>query len=398
MPGSNGLQLQLRKLSRLKMTPNECSGENRGEAVGLLMTYRCNLDCKYCYIRKKQNRDMSLDRAQAILEPFLLKHEGRLDITFMGGETLLAFDVIQPLVEWIKTGKWNRCYRIFGSTNGSLLTPTIKDWLVLNKDTITLGLSYDGLPTSQTHNRGNDNIDLDFFIKTWPNQPIQMTINTDSVNQMADGVIYLLEKGAQVHPNVAFEQQEWPDEKIDEYGRQLYKLALYYNSHSYLPPITPFIHNLTEYADSIGNTRPQYEICGAGNGFQVFDIDGQSYPCHILSPLVLTGEKLQLIQEGAFAQTTDFSDPECSLCPYSTSCPTCIACNYLYRGCLQKKDNTHCKIMKIEVQAFIKKETMRLLAKETISPEDAAEIDAIKKLLEYESESLRLSMVKTHDD
>ena len=29
--------------------------------------------------------------------------------------------------------------------------------------------------------------------------------------------IYLLEKGAPVHPNVAFEQQEWPDEIIDEF-------------------------------------------------------------------------------------------------------------------------------------------------------------------------------------
>ena len=39
------------------------------------------------------------------------------------------------------------------------------------------------------------------------------------------------------------------------------------------------------------------EICGAGNGFQVFDVDGQSYPCHILSPLVLEGEKLQKIKD-----------------------------------------------------------------------------------------------------
>lgn len=328
---------------------------------------------------------MSLEMAQSILEPFLMKNGGLLSIAFMGGETLLAIDVIRPLVEWIEKGKWNRPYRLFGSTNGTLLTPELKGWVRNHRHSLTLGLSYDGLPTAQCNNRGNDNIDLDFFIKTWPRQPIQMTINTETVEQMADGVIYLLEKEAQVHPNVAFEQQEWSDEKIAEYGRQLYRLALYYNNHQNLPLISQFIHNLTEYADSIGRCNPQPEICGAGNGFQVFDTDGKSYPCHILSPLVLEGEKLQKIIDGLVVKTTDFSDPECATCPYAASCPTCIACNFIYRDCLQKRDKTHCKIMKTEVKAFIKKEVMRLTAKKVLTPEDATEIDAIKTLVEYES-------------
>ena len=361
----------------------ECFGENVGEAVGLLMTYRCTLNCRYCYIQTKRNKDMSLDMAQSILEPFLLKPEGRLDITFMGGETLLAFGVIKPLVEWIKAGSWNRHYRIFGSTNGTLLTSPIKEWLELNKDTITLGLSYDGLPYSQMLNRGNDNVDLEFFIKTWPNQPIQMTINTESVDWMADGVIYLLEKGAQVHPNVAFEQEEWSDERINEYGSQLYKLALYYNSHPNMPPITQFVHDLNEYANSIDIKKPQYEICGAGNGFQVFDVDGQSYPCHILSPLVLEGDKLLRVKEGLVTQTEDFSDSDCDECPFALSCPTCIACNYLYRDCLQKRDKTHCKIMKTEVFAYIKKETMRLIDKEVLTSEEATRVDSIRKIVEF---------------
>ena len=73
--------------------------ENCDESVGLLMTYRCNLDCKYCYIHRKRNKDMSLDMAKTILKPFLLKKEGLLNIAFLGGETLLAFDVIKPLVD-----------------------------------------------------------------------------------------------------------------------------------------------------------------------------------------------------------------------------------------------------------------------------------------------------------
>lgn len=331
---------------------------------------------------------MSLGMAQSILEPFLMKKGGLFSIAFMGGETLLAIDVIRPLVEWVESGNWNRPYRLFGSTNGTLLTPELKEWIWQHKQHLTFGLSYDGLPSSQKNNRGNNYIDLDFFIETWPKQPIQMTINTETVGQMADGVIFLLEKGAQVHPNVAFEQQEWPDDKIAEYGRQLYRLALYYNNHQNLPPITQFIHNLGEYVANIGTHAAQPQICGAGNGFQVFDTDGQSYPCHILSPLVLEGDRLQTIKDGLVADTEDFTDPECSTCPYVVSCPTCMACNYLYRSQLQKRDKTHCKIMKAEVKAYLKKEVMRLTAKKDLTPQDATEIDNIVKLIEYKKSNV----------
>lgn len=369
------------------MIQTDCFDEICDEAVGLLMTYRCNLNCKYCYIHTKHNKDMSLRMAQSILEPFLQKEGGRIDITFMGGETLLAMDVIIPLVEWVENGHWKREYRLFGSTNGTLLSLELKKWLTKHRHSLTLGLSYDGLPSIQKYNRGENGIDIDFFLKTWPKQPIQMTINAASVSQMARGVIYLLEKGAQVHPNVAFERQEWTDEQVTEYGRQLFRLALYYNNHQWLPPIIQFIHNLSEYAGNIGGKKPQLEVCGAGNGFQVFDTDGQSYPCHILSPLVLEGESLQIIKDGLVAKTNSFADPECESCPYSVSCPTCIACNYLYRGCLQKRDKTHCKIMKTEVKAYIKKEVLRLKTKDVLTPHDATEIDAIKKLVDYEKRS-----------
>lgn len=374
------------------MNDVECMNEVCHEAVGLLTTYRCNLNCKYCYIHTKRTKDMTLKMAQSILEPFLLNGNGLLDITFMGGETLLAIDVIKPLIEWVKQGTWNRKYRFFGSTNGTMLTNDLKRWLKEHSDVLTLGLSYDGLPSAQDNNRGNIDIDIDFFIKTWPQQPIQMTINTETVNQMADGVIYLLEEGARVHPNVAYEEKEWADDNIAEYGKQLNKLIYYYNVHEAKPLISQFIHDLNEYAGNIDNHKTQLKMCGAGNGFQIFDTDGQSYPCHILSPLVLKGEKLQQIKNGLISQITDFSDINCETCPYTTSCPTCIACNFLYRNNLQNRDKTHCKIMKMEVKAFIKKEVLRLTAKEHLTPEDALEIDSIKKLVNYNNSSLSLKL------
>ena len=357
------------------------------EAIGLLMTYRCNLNCKYCYISKKRNIDMTFDMARSIIEPYLKKSEGTVYISFLGGETLLAIDIIRPIIEWIEHGHWNRPYIIHGTTNGTLLNDDLKIWLREHKHSLTLALSYDGIPLSQRNNRGRDNIDIDFFINTWPQQPIQMTITSETVDQMADGVIYLLEKGAIVHPNVAYETNEWPDNKLLEYGRQLNKLINYYNTHKKYPIINQFTHDLCEYANCIDHPKPNNEICGACNGLKVFDTDGKYYPCHILSPLVLEGEKLEAGKNGIVTETTDYLDDTCLTCPYSSSCPTCIACNYNYRGSFQKRDKTHCKIIQIEVKATIKKEVLRLKAKEKLSPEDALIVDSIIKLVDYEKNS-----------
>lgn len=151
-----------------------------------------------------------------------------------------------------------------------------------------------------------------------------MTICPDSVCEMADGIIYLLEKGAVVHPNVACEKKQWNREQLSEYARQLNKLIDYYSAHPEMPRISQLSHNLAEYAYCLESDFRQQEMCGAGNGFQVFDVDGSPYPCHILSPLVLTGAELERMKAGMFSQETDFSD---SRCPYRSSCPTCLACN-----------------------------------------------------------------------
>lgn len=355
------------------------------EAVGLLVTYQCNLDCKYCYIGEKQDIYMSFDTATELLKPFLQKDGNMVEIVFMGAETLMAESVIREIVEWAEQGSWKRKFKFFGSTNGTRLTDSLRQWLYQHRESIVLGLSYDGLPSVQQSNRGcGAEIDVDFFIHTWPLQPVQMTVNAESVSQMAEGVIYLLKRGAVVHPNVAYEEEQWDRRSIIEYGRQLDDLIDFYHQNEIYPNISQFEHDLVEYARNLENPAVQPKVCGAGSGFQVFDVNGCSYPCHILSPLVLRGAKLDEIRQGILADTQDFSDADCSGCPYCSSCSTCLACNYIYRGSFAKRDKTHCEIMHMDVRAFIKREVMRLSSKDNISPEDALEIDAICKLLEYE--------------
>lgn len=351
------------------------------ESVGLLMTYRCNLSCLYCYIKKKRSRDMTLTQAQKLLEPVLMKESGPVDIIFMGGETLMAINVIRPLVEWAECLGSRRLFRFVGSTNGTLLTEDLKEWLTQHNRTVILGLSYDGLPEMQQHNRATGNrVDVDFFVKTWPEQTLQMTINEDTVSKMAEGVIHILERGARVRPNVAYEEQEWQESSLCEYAKQLDKLASYYVEHPDKFHVHMFKHNLTEYARNLINPPQINSVCGVGSGFIVYDVDGSSYPCHMLSPLVLDGEKLDKIKSGACKKVTNWGDEHCTGCPFVSSCSTCVASNYIYRHDFCKRDRTHCIVMQLEVQAYMKYRTMLLKSKEKLTSEDALEIDAITAL------------------
>lgn len=350
--------------------------------LGLITTYQCNLNCKYCYISTKKNLNMSLETAKNILTPVLEESGDVLQVTLMGAETLVAFDMIRDLVEWAEMNSQKRKCLFYGSTNGTLLTPEQKKWFYEHRNSITLGLSYDGIPDIQENNRGTSmyEIDLNFFLKTWPNQKIQMTINEHSVSKMAKGVIYLLEKGFDVNANVAYEKKEWSRKSLCEYYKQLCILAEYYLKHPNAKKIYQFIHPLDLYAKNIHTPPKQKQMCGAGDGFWVFDVDGKYYPCHMLSPLVLKEKELDRLSDLKFEKISDFSDPRCNGCPFISICSTCIGCNFLYRGDLRRRDFTHCCVMEAEVRATIRLELLTLKGKEHLTPDDAKVIKSINEL------------------
>jgi len=65
----------------------------------------------------------------------------------------------------------------------------MKNWFTANNDLFVLGLSLDGTRNTHNHNRSNsfDDIDIDFFLKTYPNQGVKMTLSEYSLPQLTEG-------------------------------------------------------------------------------------------------------------------------------------------------------------------------------------------------------------------
>lgn len=310
-----------------------------------------------------------------------------LQVMLMGGEPLMAFPMIKELVEWVieKENQWHRECFFFGSTNGTLLDDKMKKWFHLYREHVTLALSFDGLPKAQNKNRccSADLVDLGFFQQNWPNQKVQMTISEDTVDQMAAGVIFLLEKGFQVNPSVAYEDHEWSEKAIEEYLKQMIILKDYYLTHPSAPLIYQFKHPLIAYAGELENPTVQQQQCGAGCGFTMFDIDKKMYPCHMMSPLVLSEEQLIKL-DGIDMRYQTFQDERCVGCPYISACATCAGCNYLYRGDFSIRDTTHCKIQQLEVLVCLRYQVSKINQMPDLG--DKETVDAICRLNAYISE------------
>ncbi len=122
------------------------------QSLVLNLTNQCNLSCQYCYEFGEDKvatpdgkpKFMSEEVAKASVDHLLESSKGRraVHITFFGGETLMNF----PLLKWV-VGYATTQAREAGqfldfslTTNGTLLSPEIIDFLVENSIGVTVSM------------------------------------------------------------------------------------------------------------------------------------------------------------------------------------------------------------------------------------------------------------------
>lgn len=340
--------------------------------VNLIVTKNCNLKCSYCY-EKHENRDteiMKFDIAQKALTKYLNANDdfNSVDIEFFGGEPLLAFPLIQEIVDWVTSKVWNHVYNFSIGTNGTILSEEMKSWFIRHKDIITLALSIDGTRTAHNLTRSNSydivRNNLPFFVENWPDQAAKMTISAETIPLVAESVIELEEMGIQFTANVAFENFWGNEQKKEEllkiYEKQLSQLVDYYVAHPGLFPVYTILDVVPEYLDlPVLNTQTEDNIvryCGAGHAMVAIDVDGNEYPCHRFVPWI-TGKPAP--KDLANRQSA-WQPVKCADCKLIHSCATCAGFNWEINGGTGIRTTFHCEAYKLEVLASTKLEALRL--------------------------------------
>ena len=126
------------------------------QSMVMNLTNQCNLSCKYCYeygedrvaTPEGKPKFMAWETAQSSVDYFFADSPERnnLHITFFGGETLMNFPLLKKVVEYSreKARAQDRSVDFSLTTNATLLTPAIIDFLAQNEIGVTV--SIDGPP------------------------------------------------------------------------------------------------------------------------------------------------------------------------------------------------------------------------------------------------------------
>ncbi len=120
----------------LKFKHNLDRYDRSGLGLVIAPTLACNMNCGYCYEGNKKGR-MSAEVVEAIVD-FVEKQAPGLrtvDVSWYGGEPLLAMDIIEDLTETLLDMAEEYKFNYVSSmiTNGYLLTPPIVDKLAESK-------------------------------------------------------------------------------------------------------------------------------------------------------------------------------------------------------------------------------------------------------------------------
>lgn len=126
--------------------------ERKLNKITLQVTQNCNFRCKYCIYSEETNKkqrthsqeSMSLKTAKEAID-FLLDHSidsNNVNISFYGGEPLLAFDLIKDVVDYVENVFKGKKISYNMTSNGTLLDEEKINFLIEND--FSLMISLDG--------------------------------------------------------------------------------------------------------------------------------------------------------------------------------------------------------------------------------------------------------------
>lgn len=269
------------------------------------LTNQCNLSCQYCYefgedkvaTPEGKPKFMDFGTARASVDYLFAQSPGRraVHITFFGGETLMNFPLLKQVVDYArkKAAETGRAIDFSLTTNATLLTPAIIDYLSGNEIGVTV--SMDGDKASQdrfrvfSNGRGSYDIvepRVRALIKNHKTRPIVARVTMTSQAMDVLGAYRHLKNDLGFHeigfapvttsPNRLYSID---NPGLDSVLKQFGLLADEYLEHALRGQHHGFSNvsdTLAELHQGVNKSHP----CGAGLGLVGVGPSGDIAPCH----------------------------------------------------------------------------------------------------------------------
>jgi len=263
----------------------------------LPLTYRCNLNCQYCYVYKKDSASLSFSVGIKAINFFTNHNKNKkISLIFTGGEPLLEWKKMKKLILYAMfiAERKNVQFDIIGfSTNGLLLNEKILNFCRRKK--VIVFVSCDGLFNKRKTTKGLNSFfclkkKFPLFIKYPDILRIKMTIVPQYAKKMYSSFIFLLKKGfnnIDIQPAIGV---SWEKKYQKDYLNNLKNCFKEIKKRTNKQNKKFLIKHLQDFVVS---DRQLY--CAKANQSSMIDIDGNIYPCDFFLAIPIEERKKYLI-------------------------------------------------------------------------------------------------------
>jgi uncharacterized protein len=269
------------------------------------LTNQCNLSCQYCYefgedkvaTPEGKPKFMDFETASASVDYLFTQSAGRhgVHITFFGGETLMNFPLLKKVVDYAKqkAADQGRSIDFSLTTNATLLTPTIIEYLSVNEIGVTVSMDGDKASHDKFRVFSNGKGSYDIIeprvrelIKEHKTRPIVARVTMTSQAMDVLGTYRHLKNDLGFHeigfapvttsPNRLYSiDNQGLDSVLDQFGvlaSEYLANALRGEHHGF----SNVSDTLAELHQGVNKSHP----CGAGLGLVGVGPSGDIAPCH----------------------------------------------------------------------------------------------------------------------
>lgn len=355
---------------------------NRMPNVFFILTHRCNLRCKYCFVNK-ETLDMTPEIAFNAID-YLAQLNGPdilIRITFFGGEPMLKWkDIIVPSVFYAESKYPEHKFKFSITTNCTLLTETrIK---FLKKHKISILTSIDGAPETQDYNRPYANglpssekveKNIKLLLKSNITSAFRATIYPDTCHLTLDNYLYAKDLGYTTFYGIPDTYSEWNEEQskilYDSHLKMANHWIEYWKEHKQPFLSIRSIENF--YEDILLNVQRkkqnlpllnkiEHKKCAYGRNFgNAIDPKGNIYTCQqatSLDPIFCVGniydgidnEQRLLLMKQYDDELIKKGDILCEDCSAKSACDGgCLTNNYAQTGLFRQCSHGYCETTRI---------------------------------------------------
>ena len=306
----------------------------------LVITEKCNLNCKYCYIDQK-NEDMTKDVFRKHLEKLyslLPNYKQAYNACFFGGEPLLNYDLIKYALPILK--KDPKCKSIVLPTNGLLLNKERVDFL--KSYDVNISWSFDGLWAPLEYNPATVATVRKLLD---PLYSCKVMISPDRRVSLAENYKWFIEEFNIPNPDFSIVRDDiWSNHDIEKYILEITAFAnqviQYFKEGRNIAIPAPF--SLYILDTLIGKKRGKRPFgCFAGYNGAGFMPDGSIYPCARFGSL----RETPIIDQQFWKQTFNMVTQYCKKCELYQYCNAGCTWSQIHNG--NKPLRNICKLLKI---------------------------------------------------